>query len=71
MKALTDYQEMQLRSVHFTGEFQYTTEQGTKVAPKAWRKMIDTLVNGGYIEFTPRGNKRLTAAGKAYMEARH
>lgn len=70
MKTLTAYQETQLRSVYFEGEFQYKTEQGTKVAPKAWRGMIDTLLSAGYIEFTNRG-PRITAAGKAYMEARH
>lgn len=70
MKTLTTYQEQQLRSVYFTGEFQYTTENGTKVAPKAWRQMIDTLIGRGLIEYTQRG-KRITDAGKAYMEARH
>lgn len=70
MKKLTQYQEMQLHSVYFTGDFQHKTEQGTKVSPKAWRAMVDVLVSAGYIEFTGRG-KRVTATGKAYMEARH
>ena len=70
MKTLTAYQEMQFHSVYFTGDFQYKTEQGTRVAPKAWRKMIDTLIAAGYIEFAQRG-KRVTDAGKAYMEAKH
>ena len=70
MKTLTTYQEMQLRSVYFTGDFQYKTEQGTKVSRKAWQQMIDTLMDAGFIKYTERG-KRVTAAGKAYMEARH
>ena len=69
MKKLTDYQAGQLLHIHFAGDFKYKSDNGTRVAPTQWRKMIDTLLAQGYIEYG-RGVK-LTAKGREYVDANH
>jgi hypothetical protein len=67
MKKLTDYQAGQLLHLHFTGELKYKTDAGTRVPSAQWRKMIDALLIGGYVNT----NMKITPAGAAWLEANH
>jgi hypothetical protein len=65
--ALTEYQAGQLLHIHFTGELKYRTDAGTRVPSAQWRKMVDTLVKGGYVNT----DMRITDRGRAYLNANH
>lgn len=66
---LTEYQAGQLLFVHFAGEFKYKTDAGTRVPSAQWRKMIDTLVNGGFVEYNQ--GARVTVKGREYLDNNH
>jgi hypothetical protein len=66
---LTDFQAGQLLHIHLSGDFKYKTDAGTKVSPAAWRKMLCALIDGEYIVL--RGGPRLTAHGRAWLDAHH
>jgi hypothetical protein len=66
---LTDYQQGQLLHVHFSGDFKYRTNSGTKVGRSQWVKMINALVDGGYVDMG-RGT-RLTVKGREFVDANH
>jgi hypothetical protein len=61
----TRYQERQLLHIHLEGDFQYKTENGTRVPRKAWIGMVDALTNSGYIEI--RNGVRVTPKGMEYL----
>lgn len=67
---LTDYQAGQLLYFHFMGDFKYKTDKGTRVARRQWAKMIDALVDGGYIAYNTRC-KVVTAKGREYLDVNH
>jgi hypothetical protein len=67
---LTDYQSGQLLHVHFTGEFKYRTNSGTRVPSGQWRKMIDVLCKGGYVAAN-HGGWYPTDKGREYLDANH
>ncbi len=64
---LTDYQQGQLLHIHFTGELKYRSDNGTRVPSAQWRKMIDALLKGGYVN----ENMKITEAGNAFLNANH
>lgn len=69
-KKLTPYQEKQLLHIHFEGDFQYKTDQGTRVFRKAWSNMVYTLIREGYVQNIGSGYK-LTEKGQTYLDALH
>lgn len=66
---LTDYQKGQLIYIHFEGDFKYSTDRKTRVAPKAWRTMIKTLIDNGLI--VVNNGVKLTNVAKAYLDKYH
>ena len=64
---LTAYQQGQLLHIHFTGELKYRTNAGTRVPSAQWRKMIDALLSGGYVD----NNMKITAIGREFLDANH
>lgn len=64
---LTEYQQAQLLHLHLTGDLRIRNKAGNKVARSAWVKMIDALLNGGYID----RNMKVTPMAKAYLDDNH
>jgi len=64
---MTDFQKAQLLHLLLTGDFKYRNRQGHKAPRQAWLKMIDTLLDFGFIN----ARCRVTEQGKAYLDANH
>ncbi len=69
MNKLTDYQAGQLLHIHFTGDFKYKSNTGTRVAAGQWQRMINALLDGGYIEYTK--SLKITSKGHEFLDANH
>lgn len=64
---LTDYQKAQLLTLHLSGDFKYKNKAGNKVSRSAWIKMIDALLNGGYID----RQLKVTVFGREFLDGNH
>lgn len=64
---LTKYQQAQLLHLHLTGDLKVRNSNGNKVARSAWTKMIDSLLNGGYID----RNMKVTPLAKSFLDDNH
>lgn len=64
---LTLYQQAQLLTLRLTGDFRIKNKAGNKVSRSSWTKMIDALLNGGYID----KNCKVTSMGKAFLDDNH
>ena len=64
---MTDFQNAQLLHLHLSGDFRYRNNQGNKAPRAAWRKMLDALLDRGFINV----RCQVTPQGKAYLDANH
>lgn len=64
---LTPYQQAQLLHLHLYGELKIRNTKGNKVSRSAWVKMIDALLNGGYID----RQMKVTVKAKTFLDDNH
>lgn len=65
--SLTQYQQAQLLHLHLYGDLKIRNAKGNKVSRSAWIKMIDALLNGGYID----RQMKVTPKAKAFLDDNH
>jgi len=64
-QGLTMFQKAQLEYLHFNSDFCVRNDAGNRWPPVAWRKMIDALYEGGYID----SHIQITQFGADYLTA--